>query len=152
MNLTEKKTLKLEQIKQARNMLSIELNNEFITEDDILHLLSVKNDYGFKYKDKAQTYKLSILWNIFNSPFLLCDQDNLSLNVKQIIPLILNFRYNMEINELNNMLECGHITKEEYIEEEKLIKFCYYGSSKDGKNILKTGHVENFLDNKIKAR
>lgn len=152
MTLTDKKKINLVRIETARHALNIYLENGFITEEDILHLLKVKSDYGFKYKDKVQTYKKCILRDIFNSPFILCDQDSLSLNVKQLLPIILKSRYDKEIDELKYMLENGFINKEEYIEEEKLMKYNYYGSSKDGKSILKNGHVDNLLDNKIKVR
>ena len=152
MTLTEKKKINLKRIEEARHTLNIYLQNEFITESDILYLLKVKSDYGFKYKDKFHSYKSSVLRSIYNSPFILCDQNYLSLNVKQLLPIILKCRFEMEIQELKYMLENDFIKKEQYIEEEKLIKYNYYGSSKDGKNILKTGHVDNLLDNKIKVR
>lgn len=152
MTLTDKKKINLVRIESARHSLNTYFENGFITEEDILHLLKVKSDYGFKYKDRKQSYKLNVLRDIFNSPFILCDQDNLSLNIKQLLPLILKSRYDREIDELKYMLENGYINKEEYIEEEKLLKYNYYGSSKDGKSILKNGHVDNLLDNKIKVR
>ena len=152
MTLTDKKKENLVRIEQARHTLNLYLQNAFITEEDILHLLKVKNDYGFKYKNKFHSYKSSVLRSIYNSPFILCDQDYLSLNVKQLLPLILKCRFEKEIDELKYMLENDLIGKEEYTEQEKLIKYCYYGSSKDGKNILKNGHVDNLLDNKIKSR
>lgn len=152
MTLTDKKKINLIRIEEARHTLNAYLQNGFITEEDILHLLKVKSDYGFKYKDKIQSYKSSVLRSIYNSPFILCDQNCLSLNLKQLLPIILKCRYETEIDELKYMLENGFIKKEEYIETEKLIKYNYYGSSNDGKNILKTGHVDNLLDNKIKVR
>lgn len=152
MNLTEKKKLALIRIEQARESLNIELKNGLITELDILHLLKERADFGFKCKDVPQSYKKSVLRSIFNSPFVLCDQNSLSLNIKQLLPLILNIRYQMESKELKGMLENGFITDKEYTEEEKMLKYCYYGSSKDGRAILKNGHVDNFLDNKIKTR
>lgn len=152
MTLTDKKKTNLIRIENARQALNVYLENGFITEEDILGLLNKKSDYGFKYKDKVQTYKKCILRDIFNSPFILCDQDCLSLNIKQLLPIILKVRYDKEIDELKYMLENGYIKKEEYIEEEKLIKYNYYGSSKDGKSILKNGHVDVLRDNKIKSR
>ena len=58
----------------------------------------------------------------------------------------------MEMDELDYQLENAIISQEDYEKTKKLLEFCYYGSSKDGKNILKTGHVDNFLNNKIKTR
>lgn len=152
MNLTEIKKENLKRIKYARKILNLELENGLITEDDVLSLLNKRNDYGFRNKGKTQSYKQSVLRDIFNSPFILCDQENLSLNIKQLLPLFLNCRYQMEIEELDSLLEGCFISKEDYEKLKKIIDFNYYGSSKDGKNILKTGHVDNLLDNKIKSR
>ncbi|MBR6689921.1 MAG: hypothetical protein IKL65_01150 [Bacilli bacterium] len=112
MNITEKKKLLLIRIEQAREILNIELKNGLITELDILHLLKEGTDYGFKCKDKPQNYKKSVLRSIFNSPFVLCDQKYLSLNIKQVLPLMLYSRYQIEMNELNGMLENGFISNE----------------------------------------
>lgn len=90
--------------------------------------------------------------SIFNSPFVLCNQKYLSLNVKQILPIFLNSRYYMELEELEHQKEEGYMSEEEYLEEKKLLEFCYYKSSIEGKQILKDGHVSNVLDSKIKVR
>lgn len=152
MTITEKKKLKLLQIEQARNKLSIYLENGFITEEDVLSLLSVKINYGLKFKNRQYTYKQSVMKSIFNSPFVLCDQKHLSLNVKQILPIFLNSRYYIELEELDHQKEEGYMSLEEYIEEKKLLEFCYYKSSIEGKEILKNGHVSNVLDSTIKVR
>lgn len=152
MNLTEIKKENLKRIKYARKILSLQLENDLITEDDILDLLNKKSDYGFRNKENRQSYKQSVLKSIFNSPFILCDQENLSLNIKQLLPIFLDCRYQMEMDELDCLLEGCFISKEDYEKTKKIIYFNYYGSSKDGKSILKTGHVDNLLDNKIKSR
>lgn len=152
MNLTEIKKENLKRIKHARKILSLKLENGLITEDDILGLLNKRSDYGFRNKENTQSYKQSVLRSIFNSPFVLCDQENLSLTIKQLLPLVLNCRYQMEIEELDHLLEDCFISKEDYEKSKNILYFNYYLSSKDGKNILKTGHVDNLLDNKIKSR
>lgn len=152
MTITEKKKILLEQIKEARNKFKIDFNSGIITEEEIMGLLKVKGDYGFKQKDRFHTYKSSALRSIFNSPFILCDQDDLSIIMKKFLPFLINARYDMEIEELDNQLELNYISNDEYIEKKKLLKFCYYESSIDGKSILKTGHVNNVLDNKIRIK
>lgn len=152
MTITEKKKVLLEQIQEARNKFKIDFNNGVITEEEIIRLLYVKGDYGFKYKDRLHSYKSNVLRNIFNSPFVLCDQDDLSISMKKFLPFLINARYDMEIEELDNQLELCYISNDEYLERKKLLKFCYYESSEDGKSILKTGHVKNVLDNKIRVK
>lgn len=152
MTITEKKENLLVQIKEARSKFKIDFNNGIITEDDIKGLLRVNGNFGFKYKDRLHTYKSSVLRSIFNSPFILCDQEDLSFVLKKTLPFLLGARYDMEIEELNNQLRLNYITQDEYNEQEKLLKFCYYESSIDGKSILKTGHVNNVLDNKIRIK
>ena len=152
MALTKEKKLKLLQIEKARFILDSELDNDFITEQDIIDLLSVNSNYGIKSNNIKYSYKQSLLKSIFNSPFVLCDQNKVSISVKKILPLFLNCRYEMEIEQLNYLKQNGYFNEEEYQKEKDLIKFCYYESSIDGKNILKTGHVVGVLDNKIKVR
>lgn len=152
MTLTETKRKMLEEIQKARNLLKIDIINGVITEDDIMGLLRVKGNYGFKYKDRIHAYKSSVLRNIFNCPFILCDQEDLSFVIKKTLPFLLNARYEMEIEELNSQLELNYISEDEYIEKKKILKFCYYESSIDGKSVLKTGHVNNVIDNKIRVK
>ena len=152
MNITAKKKIILTRIEAGRCKLSKQLQSGFITESDILSLLTVKSDFGFKQNTKQESYKLKVLRDIFNSPFLLCDQDCLSLNIKQLLPIILKCRFEMEMEELKYMLDDGLVNSQEYIEQEKLLKYCYYGSSTDGRSILRNGHVSILKDNKIKER
>ena len=149
MNLENEKELK-SKINQARSVLNIRLQNGFITESDIIHLLY--ENQNFSLMMAKNSHKLNTLKEIFNSPFILCDQENLSMNIKKLLPLLLQCRYEMEIKELNNFLESGFISKEEYENQENLLKYCYYESSQDGKNILKTGHAIGVLNNTSKVR
>ena len=152
MSIIEKKKILLERIQEARNVFKIDFNNGVLVEEDIMKLLQVKGDYGFKYKDRLHAYKSSVLRSIFNSPFILCDQDDLSIMLKKFIPFLINARYDMELEELNKQLDSNYISNDEYIEMKQLLKFCYYESSIDGKSILKTGHVNNVLNNKIRRK
>lgn len=152
MNLTETKKIKLLEIEKARILLNIELENGVITEKDLINLLSEKADYGFIKSNEFNSYKRRVLKDIFNSPFILCDQKNLSIRVKKLLPIFLNCRYSMEKDYLNYMYNECYISKEEYELEKKLIKFYYFQSSEDGKSILKTGHVNNVLNNIIRTK
>ena len=150
--LINSKKIKLFEIEKARLMLAIDIKNGLITEDDII-LLGHKNiEYIFKYTNKPSNYKKSVLRNILSCPFLLCDQDSLSLNIKKILPLFLDSRYKIEQEELKYQYEKGYISKEEYQKELDELEFVYYKSSNDGKSILKIGHVCNVKDNIIKNR
>ena len=152
MTTIEKKKVLLEQIQEARNKFKIDFNNGIITEAEIMRLLKVKSDFGFKYRTTVHTYKSNVLRSIFNSPFVLCDQDDLSIIMKKILPFLLGARYEMEIEELDGQLRLGYISNNEYIKKKQLLKFCYYESSEEGKSILKTGHVKNVLNNKIRVK
>ena len=150
--LTNSKKIKLLSIEKARIQLAIDMKNGLITEDDII-LLGHKNiEYIFKYTNKPSNYKKSVIRNILSCPFLLCDQDILSLSIKKILPIFLDSRYKIEQDELKYQYKEGYITKEEYEKELDELEFIYYKSSNDGKNILKTGHVSNVKDNIIKIR
>lgn len=150
MKINEQKRLNLFRIEQARFMLNYNIENDIITEGDIISIL--KLDSNFALNKKNTNYKTKVLRDIYNSPFILCDQKNLSLDFKKILPIILNTRYLIELEELNLMYKKGYIDKDEYTFEEKMLKFNYYQSSEDGKNILKTGHVSNVLDNTSKYK
>ena len=80
-----------------------------------------------------------MLRQIVGSPFVLCDQERLSLDVKKMLPIILRIRCKDEMEELQKMKELGFINDEEFKEEREMIKFSYYLSSEDGRQILKTG-------------
>lgn len=83
---------------------------------------------------------------------MLCDQESVSEEIKQILPLFLNYRYNIEIKELDNLYNQGYINKKEYYKQKDLIKFYYFLSSKEGKEILKYGRIQNITDNVIRYK
>jgi len=148
--LTNSKKIKLLRIEKARLELSVNLKNGFIKEEDII-LLSDKNiNYGFGNSKAKTSYKQYVLRSIFNCPFILCDQDSLSLNIKRILPFFLASRYKTEKEELEYQYEEGYISKEKYEKELDELEFVYYKSSNDGKSILKTGHGVDVKDNIIK--
>lgn len=145
----EKKT-RLLKIEKARIVLELDLENGLIKEKDILELLKAYSDYGC-LKPKKLGYRESVLKQIYNCPFLLCDQKYLSSRVKSILPVFLNVRYNMELNELDLFLEQGELSYDEYLDEKEMLKFCYYGSSIEGKEIRNNGHSRSaYSKTKIK--
>ena len=91
-----------------------------------------------------------LLQEIFNAPFLLCDQPMLSLSFKKLLPSILGARYAHEVEELKQMRQLGYITKDELKEQRDLLKYSYYYTSEEGSYILRRGHVKNVVDNVIR--
>ena len=150
--LTNAKKIKLLKIEKARIKLAVELKNGLITEEDIILLARKNNSYVFKDGNKKTSYKKIVLKDIFNCPFLLCDQPYLSINIKKILPYFLDARYKTEQDELKYQFDECYISKEEYEKELDELEFVYYKSSNDGKSILKTGHVIDVKSNIIKTR
>lgn len=133
--------INLTRINNKRNELSLALQTGLITEEDIINLLKKDINYGIRNFRTYQGTKNQMLKNIFNCPFLLCDQDMLSNEIKMILPHLLSSRYNTEKDVLKVYLEQAFIDENEYEEELDNLKFFYYESSNDGKCILETGHA-----------
>lgn len=72
-----------------------------------------------------------------NCPYLLCDQENLSPNIKAILPSILISRFNIEKEELGYQFENCYITEEEYKTEIDELEYLYFKSTEEGKEIFK---------------
>lgn len=134
-------------IQSARLRVERELSEGTITTEDLVCLVNQSSDYGIA---KVSTTKEKLLQELFNSPFLLCDQDMLDWDVKQILPNILRSRYSMEMKELKQLCKLGFITKEELKRKGDLVRYCYYYTSEEGQYILRRGHVKNVKDNVIK--
>lgn len=134
--LTNSKRLKLLKITKAKLIISELLLNGLIKEEDIIKLFSQNLDYGFRKNKERLSYKEKILKEIFNSPFVLLDQQNLSARVKYLLPYFLEARYDMEKNTIDYYLEKAYMSEEEYTKEIDELEFCYYRSSNDGKKIL----------------
>ena len=132
-------------IKVAKKQLTIYLKNRLINMDDIKKVFESSNNYGLSIE--CVNYKNKILKQIFNCPFLLLDQD-LSINIKKLLPEFLKYRYDMEISELDNLLELGQISEDEYINEKEILKLYYYKTSDEGRVILKKGKIKSI--NKFK--
>lgn len=148
--LTNQKKLELLKIKKYRKILEMYLKEKIVDESDIIDLLRFNSSYVF-LKDDCNS-KRQMLKNIFNCPFLLCDQPSLSLNMKKILPFILKCRYDMEMEEIELQFELGYISKVELDYNVDMLKFCYYESSMDGKSILKEGHAKRVVDNIVRVK
>lgn len=130
----------LERIDRARILLDQNLECGLITDEDIFGLLKKDKNYIL---NKTKKYKEILLKQIISSPFVLCDQKRLSLEVKRLLPIILGTKCQDEVEELEKQNELGFINDDELKEELEMLKFVYYLSSEDGREILKTGHVKN---------
>lgn len=139
--LSANKKKKLIIIEEKRYEINNFLENGFITEEDIMSLASKDINYGVKNEYRRYDYKEAILKDIFNCPFLLCDQKNLSLKIKEILPIFLKARYETEKEMLDLYLKQAYITQDEYNNEIDELDFVYYRSSNDGKNIQKEGKL-----------
>jgi len=128
-------------INEKRKELAFDLQSGLITDQDIINLLKRDINYGIRAVTISQNPKKVMLKNIFNCPFLLCDQDMLSIEIKQLLPYFLSSRYETEKETLRVYLEQAFIDENEYYEELENLKFFYYESSNDGKCILETGHA-----------
>ena len=126
----------LARINFSRKIIGQYLENGFLNSSDIEQLFN-KNNILDNYLNNLKNYKFKILQNIYISPFLLCDQECLNKSVKKRLPEFLRYRYNMEKNELEYLLENGSISNDEYLNYKEMLKFCYYQSSNEGQNILK---------------
>jgi len=138
-------------INNKRSEINLALQNGLITEDDIISLLKKDINYGVRNLQSYQSPKNKMLKNIFNCPFLLCDQEILSDELKLLLPHLLSARYNTEKDALKVYLEQCFIDENEYNEELDNLNFFYYESSNDGRSILESGHAI-FEKNQVKAR
>lgn len=145
LSLERKKTLN--KIKEMRFIIKKIIDKGLITENDVLYFSRLTYPYTAYYDSKKTFNRTKYLNQIFTSPFLLCDQENLKINIKVLLPNLLEYRYNYEIEELKYQLDKGYITKEEYNNMEDDLYFAYYLSSEDGKSIIKNGKVKGIGKN-----
>lgn len=143
-NLYKKKEMII-RIEKARFILGNELKNGFITRQDILKCINFDNNKRLR---NERDYKQKVLNDIANSPFILCDQEYLDIGIKKLLPTILKERFDTEVEQLYEQLDLGYITEEELLETKEMLKFCYYRTSEEGKNILKRGKVKNMVRSK----
>lgn len=147
--LTREQQVTLLRIEKARVILDGDLGRGYITSKDIIRSFSKSDNYRLS---NNHDHKENIIKNIINSPFLLCDLDNLDIEIKKLLPNILKVRYDLEIEELYTLYDNGDISNDELIELKEMLKFCYYESSMDGKQIFKNGKVKSVVNNKIRCR
>lgn len=149
--LTSEKKHLLLRIERQRIYIGNYLFNKVITDKDIYELTNTSFSNMLDVNQSINT-KTKMLKIIYSCPFLLCDQKYISNNIKIILPSFLEYRYNMEIDELENRYKQGCYSKEEYLEEKRKIYFVYYDSSDDGKNIIKKGVCKGIKNNLLVLR
>ena len=128
-----KSKIKLLRVEKAKFELDRELKTQFINELDILYVLGKDVNYGVS-KEKT-SFRHQILKDIMNCPFILCDQEYLSTNIKEMLPYILISRFNIEKDELNYQFENFYIDEETYNKELEELEYFYFKSSEEGKKI-----------------
>ncbi len=139
-DLQLRKENELQRIIKARKIMTQALECGLITTQDIYNLLKKDKNYAFS---KAKNYKELLLKQIIISPFVLCDQELLDVELKKILPMMLQARYQDEIEELEMMQELEYIDKKELNVEKEMTKFVYYLSSCEGRQILTNGYITN---------
>ena len=133
--LTNTRKIKLLRIEKIRLELSSELQTQFINESDIMYILGKDVNYGVH--KKRDSFRHKRLKDIMNCPFILCDQENLSPNIKAILPSILISRFNIEKDELDYQFENCYIDEETYNKELDELEYFYFKSTEEGKEIFK---------------
>ena len=131
--INNSKEIKLLRIEKARLELGRELQTEFISDEDIMYMLS--KDINFGTHKKREFSRRQVLKDIMNCPFILCDQEYLSSNLKEMLPYILISRFNIEKDELNYQFENFYIDEETYNKELEELEYFYFKSSEEGKKI-----------------
>ena len=139
--LTKEMQKRIYNIEKTKIELGRYLEASIITEKDIFCLLQKDVNFGVRRLYSSKDPKKMMLKNIFNCPFLLCDQPALSTDIKELLPYLLSARYKTELDNLKVYLEQGFIDEIEYIDAKEELKFFYYEYSRDGRNILETGHA-----------
>lgn len=137
-------------IELKRLELSRYLECGFISEEEIVNLTKQDANYGVRTSDIAKNPKKAMLKNIFNCPFLLCDQKYLSDDMKMLLPHLLKNRFSIELDNLKVYLEQGFIDENEYQDMIEELMFFYYESTTDGKSILENGNAI-FAKQQVKA-
>ena len=133
--LSNSKKIKLLRIEKAKFELGRELQTKFINESDIIYILGKNVNYG-TYK-KRDSFRHQILRDIMNCPYILCDQESLSPEIKKMLPYILISRFNIEKDELDHQFENFYIGEDDYNRELDELEFCYFKTSLEGKEIFK---------------
>ena len=128
-----------EKLEVSRNLIKRALDEGEITEEEIISNFKKNiNDILNIYSSKDKSYLDLLLAEIYLNPYILCDQ-NISIRLRKLLPLLLDVRYKTELAELDYLFNEVMITKDEYNSHKKNLDFLYYGSSKDGRRIKKEG-------------
>ena len=150
--LSNSKKIKLLRIEKERILLASELKRGAINESDILYVINKNVNFGLRKKGEKLSFKKALLKQIMNCPFLLFDQPLLSDKMKEILPYIVEARYNIEKDTLEYYFMNSFINEEEYKKELDELEFCYYKTSTEGKNLLKFGNINGINSNEKKNK
>ena len=131
-----------QKIKYRINCYQIELKrfyiNNQISDNDIMNIFSLNStEFLSILKTRKNDVKFSFFSSLYFSPYILCDQEYLSEGLKKLLPIILNTRFNMEMDELNYYYNNGMINKKEYNQTKENLIYSYYETTEDGKKIFK---------------
>ena len=136
-------------IDKERYILERLLEKKYITEKDIIQLMNQDNSYGIFISSSDFSDKDLYMKKLFRKPYLLCDQ-NVSDNIKKLLPIFIDRLYNLELNSLNNHLLENDLTYGEYREALLKLKYKMYESSEDGKSIKENGNCVGINDKVLK--
>ena len=137
-------------IDKDRYVLENLLLKGIITEKDLIILMNQDENYGITLSDKELSNKERYLKYLFRKPYLLCDQD-VSENIKKLLPVFLERMFNLELKELKQHLDDNEYTIKEYNEILSILIYKMYESSEDGKSIKNTGHAVGVEGNALKG-
>ena len=139
-------------IDKERYYLEELLKSGKIDEKKLINLMNQEAWFGIPYSGEELTLEKEALREIYNAPFILCDQEFLPDNIKKLLPVFLEDFYKRKRDGFRKQYEDGDITGNEYANRVKILKYMTYESSEDGKNIKKNGMCVGVKDYVLKAR
>lgn len=123
-------------LKSERAFISGMLENNELPKIQLLMLFNFPSEYGLKGFENKASLRSKVYKQIYNSPFLLCDQEHLNPSVKGPFEKFLNNRYVQELEEAYAMFNSGELSIDEYLDACNDLEFCYYKTSEEGEKIL----------------
>ena len=139
-------------IDKQRYYLEELLKSGKIDEKMLVNLMNQDSSFGVPYSGEKLTLEKEALREIYNAPFLLCDQEYLSDNIKKLLPIFLDNFYKRNREGFKKQYDDGDITGNEYARRVKLLKYITYESSGDGKNIKMNGMCLGVNDYVLKLK
>ena len=139
-------------IDKQRYYLDMLLESGKINEKMLVNLMMKDSFFGIPHSGEELTLEEQALREIYNAPYLLCDQEHLSDNVKKLLPIFLESFYKRNREDLKRSYEEGDMTGNEYASVVKKLRYATYESSEDGKCIKQNGLCVGVKDYVLKAR